>query len=61
MLTWFGLPTEDDLKRPDDMSESHWGLVFDAHMKRHDAFYWGMLFGFLVAGVLSMVVQLFVK
>lgn len=61
MFNWFGLPSDEDLKHPGDMPEEYWAKVFDAHMKRHDAFFWGILIGFFVSAILSAILCLFSK
>jgi len=40
------------------MSEKDWGLLFDAHMKRHDAFFSGLVAGFFGMFLLLIFINL---
>ena len=54
----FNLPTKQDLIKPKHMSEKDWGLLFDAHMKRHDAFFSGLVAGFFGMFLLLIFINL---
>ena len=53
-----GLPTKDDLRKPEGMSERDWGMVFDERMKRHDAFMSGLICGILFVAEIHLVISM---
>jgi len=58
-MNWFGLPSDKDMTRPDDMPEKYWAMVFDAHLKRYNALCWGIWVGLGITVIVSTIFRLF--